>query len=428
MNDSGVAYLSVYSLKVRNTSRFLNTSCANVCIQSSFPKRRSWSAVGKSTLCMVNKKSNQVTEDFAKTKTGKSETNARLPANALVVVALGGNALLKRGEAVTLENQKKNAATAASAIVKLLANGYRVCVTHGNGPQVGLLSKLQPESALYILDAQTEGEAGYLLQLELHNALSEYAAISGNSALKDTNVSALITTTVVDKNDAAFDHPTKPIGRELDEASIESCKSSGFSVIRDGNAFRRAVASPKPLRIVEFPIIRSLLELNTLVVCCGGGGVPVIEHKTSSSSSLEGIDAVVDKDAVSALLAVELKADALLILTDAAGVIPPDVWTQNLEKQKTMKDTSKWKSELEASVQKDMSSDLDLNQYAAGSMRPKLESAVKFVTDRVSSSTTGNEISLCSPFAAIGPLERALQVLHGHEGTTIWSCNREDSQ
>jgi carbamate kinase len=225
----------------------------------------------------------------------------------LVVVALGGNALLRRGEATDAATQRANVAAAVAAIAEL-AHGHNVVVTHGNGPQVGLLalqSDALHENAPYPLDvigAESEGMIGYLLEQELVNQLPERL------------VATLLTQVIVDPDDPAFAHPTKPIGPIYDQRTARRLAAKrGWAVAAEGEHYRRVVASPEPRSIVELATVRLLVRAGVLVVCVGGGGIPVVldEHHR-----LRGVEAVIDKDLSAALLATHLHADTVLMLTD----------------------------------------------------------------------------------------------------------------
>ncbi len=297
----------------------------------------------------------------------------------LVVVALGGNALLRRGEPADAPTQRRNIATAVDALAQI-ARSHRLVVTHGNGPQVGLLA-LQAESyvdlapyPLDVLGAESEGMIGYLLEQGLMNRLP------------GTSVATLLTQVVVDGEDPAFGDPSKPIGPIYDRASAQRlARERHWTVARDGEHWRRVVPSPEPQRIVELLTIRALVDAGVLVVCVGGGGIPVTldEH-----NALRGVEAVIDKDHSAALLARELAAEALLLLTDVPFV-ERDHGTAHPQPIR------------EAAVR-----ELDPAMFAAGSMRPKIEAACRFA------SQTGG-------IAAIGALADAPAILSGEAGTRI---------
>jgi len=336
----------------------------------------------------------------------------------LVVVALGGNALLKRGQKMDATTQLENARAAADSIAELVAAGYRVVLTHGNGPQVGQLATQAPETALYVLDAQTEGAIGYMLQSEIHNALCRKRAAA-------REVAAIVTQTLVSESDPAFDKPTKPIGRVLTREQADELEQAGYTVAEDGkDSYRRVVASPAPLKIIEQNVIAQLVRDDVLVVCCGGGGIPVIED--SVTKNIRGVDAVVDKDAASALLADALDARALVLLTDAAGVIPPESWAGDPYDRNavapilTLSTTREQLCESSPSDTDVASSCAALDEYAVGSMRPKVKAAMDFVAKQSDTSK--------SRYAVIGQLERALDVVEGRDGTRVIKQEREDAR
>lgn len=231
----------------------------------------------------------------------------------LIVAALGGNALLKRGEPLTAEAQRANVRIAAESLAELVRAGHQLVVTHGNGPQVGLLAlqgaAYKPEEAypLDVLGAETEGMIGYIIEQELENALGH-----------DRPVATLLTQIVVDRNDPAFAKPTKFVGPVYEQAEAESrAAAAGWQIAADGDKWRRVVASPTPLEIPDLRVLQLLLEQQVVVICAGGGGIPVLRR---DDGSLVGVEAVIDKDAASALLALKLGADALLLLTDVGAV------------------------------------------------------------------------------------------------------------
>ena len=295
-----------------------------------------------------------------------------------VVAALGGNALLRRGEPLDLPTQRANARVAAGALAEL-ARDHELVVTHGNGPQVGLLA-LQAAAAqngtpLDVLGAESDGMIGYVLAQELGNAMA------------GREVATVLTQVVVEPTDPAFDRPTKPIGPTYADrgAAGAAAARSRWAIARDGEAWRRVVASPEPRAIVELEPIRLLLAAGVIVICAGGGGVPVVR---APDGSLAGIEAVVDKDLTAALLATELRADALLLLTDVDAVhVDHGMAT-------------------ERAVAKATPDELRALGLPAGSMAPKAEAAARFVA------ATGAQ-------AAIGRLEDASALLAGRAGTAI---------
>jgi len=230
-----------------------------------------------------------------------------------LVVALGGNALLRRDQPATAENQLENIRGAAAQLARVAAH-HDLVLTHGNGPQVGLLA-LQAAAyvkveayPLDVLGAQTDGMIGYLLEQELANLLPDTRAVT-----------TLITRVEVDPKDPAFGHPTKPIGPIYTKAESERIGAEkGWTMAADGAAFRRVVASPQPLRVLGLQAIRWLLEHGALVIAAGGGGIPVA--RIGDAPGLQGVQAVIDKDLCSSLLARELQADVLVIATDVPAV------------------------------------------------------------------------------------------------------------
>jgi len=300
----------------------------------------------------------------------------------LIVVALGGNALLRRGEPMTAENQRNNVRTAATALAPVAA-AHRIVIAHGNGPQVGLLAlqgaAYQDVEAypLDVLGAQTEGMIGYMIEQELGNLLPF-----------ERPFASLLTMVEVDPEDPAFGNPTKFIGpvytkEEADRLAVE--KQWVFKP--DGKSWRRVVASPEPKRIFEMRPIEWLLEHNTVVVAAGGGGIPTMYEK-GKKRTLAGVECVVDKDLASELLARSLNADLFVMLTDATAVFA--AW--GTPQQRAIR-----------AATPDVLTDMD---FAAGSMGPKVMAACRFVTQ------TGHS-------AAIGALADLAGIIAGTAGTTV---------
>ena len=270
-----------------------------------------------------------------------------------VVVALGGNALLKRGQPLTAENQRRNVAIAAEALAPL-AHDYQLVISHGNGPQVGLLSLQSAayeeveEYPLDILGAQTEGMIGYMIEQELGNLLP-----------MEEPLATILTMVEVDPEDPAFDNPTKPIGPVYSEQEAKTlADQKGWSVAPDGEHWRRVVASPEPQRIFEMRPIHWLLENGATVICAGGGGIPTVYKP---DGTLEGVEVVVDKDRASALLAFELDAGLLILATDTDGVYLD------------------WGTEDARIINRATPEQMEQYEFEEGSMGPKVEAACGFV-------------------------------------------------
>jgi carbamate kinase len=233
------------------------------------------------------------------------------------VLAFGGNALSRADEAATVANQFRRARESMASVVMLAREGWRIVIVHGNGPQVGdslmrneVARRVVEPLPLGVLVAETAGWIGYMLQQSLENALA--------AGRVRRDVVTVVTQTLVDRFDPALGTPTKPIGQPLTEDEAARLRESGRAVAQDGaGAWRRMTTSPMPLAVVEFPVVRRLLEQNTIVIAAGGGGPPVYDDPILG---LEGVDAVVDKDRVSAVLARQLEADVLMILTNVEAV------------------------------------------------------------------------------------------------------------
>ncbi len=298
-----------------------------------------------------------------------------------VVAALGGNALLRRGQPMTAEVQRENVRTAAEALKEIVDAGHDLVVTHGNGPQVGLLAlqgtawKSGEVYPLDVLSAETEGMIGYLIEQELSNLLPP-----------ERSCATLLTQIEIDPNDPAFERPDKPIGPLYAEDEAKALADShGWSVAPDGGGWRRVVASPMPKRILEIGVIEMLVGQGVVVVCAGGGGIPVIDR---GDRGFVGVEAVIDKDRASALLAEQLGARALLLLTDV-----PAVYTD-------------WDTPDARPIRRAAPDALRTLAFAPGSMAPKVEAACAFA-DR-----TGG-------FAGIGRLQDASAILRQEAGTIV---------
>jgi carbamate kinase len=297
----------------------------------------------------------------------------------LIVAALGGNALLRRGEPMDQDVQQRNVEAAVRALAAL-ATDHRLVVTHGNGPQVGLLALTQEAYSgarpytLDVLGSQTQGMIGYLLE----EALRE--------ALPGREVATLLTQVLVDRADAAFVKPTKPIGPGYPEpVARRLADERGWVVAADGDSYRRVVPSPEPKRILGLAAIRLLVEHDVLVICAGGGGVPVVAEL---GGACYGVEAVIDKDLTAALLARDIGADVLLLLTDVDAV------------------QLGWGTPAARKIRAATPLSLRAERFAAGTMLPKVEAACRFVE------ATGRR-------AAIGSLDEATEIVRGQAGTTV---------
>lgn len=297
-----------------------------------------------------------------------------------IVIALGGNALLRRGEPLTADNQRRNIKIAAEALAPL-ALKHELVITHGNGPQVGLLAlqgaayKSDEVYPLDVLDAETEGMIGYLIEQELINLLPP-----------DRRCATLLTQIEVDPNDPAFKHPSKPIGPVYDEKEAKMLADErNWSIAVDGEHYRRVVASPRPIRIFEQSVIDLLVSQGIIVICAGGGGIPTICRQ---DGTLVGVEAVIDKDMASSLLAQEMKADLLLMLTDVDAVY------QN------------WGKANARAIKRISPQDIKAFSFAPGTMDPKVQAAIEFVEQS-------------GGFACIGTLEDAAALMNGEAGTLI---------
>lgn len=304
-------------------------------------------------------------------------TGATSP-HPLTVVALGGNALLRRGEPATAANQMDAAQSAAQALAPI-SQRNRLVITHGNGPQVGLLA-LKEDSydegdpyPLDVLDAESEGQIGYVIELELDNAIDHQDTVT------------VITRVLVDADDPAFGEPTKFIGPIYDEGRAKDLAAErGWVVKPDGDDWRRVVPSPDPKQIIQLDAIRRLVEGGFLVVCVGGGGVPVI----ADGDEHVGVEAVIDKDLASALLGIGLGADVLALATDVDAVYID------------------WGKPHQRAVAEATPTWLRAQTFAGGSMGPKVEAVCRFV-------------EATSARAAIGRLEEMSGLIDGTGGTQI---------
>lgn len=304
-----------------------------------------------------------------------------------IVIALGGNALGKN-----LEEQKQLIKVAAKNVVDVVQAGYQVVVVHGNGPQVGLIAtamdsfiKGNPEykdCPLSVCDAMSQGYIGYDLQNSIREEL-----LNRNI---NKNVVSVLTQVTVDKNDSAFNNPTKPIGRFMSKEEADILSAKNIPVMEDaGRGYRKVVASPRPQEIIELDVVNTLLEKNTIVIACGGGGIPVVKN----GNSLNGVSAVIDKDLAASLLAKSLDADILMILTAV-----PNVYINfGKENQEAL-------GKIEASK---IESFIETGDFKAGSMLPKVAAAISF------SKLANKKISI------ITDLDNALDAVNQKIGTII---------
>ena len=281
----------------------------------------------------------------------------------IIVVALGGNALVQEGEKGTIQEQFANIRKSITGIVQCIKKGFDVVITHGNGPQVGnmlLRTELSrdkvPELPLGICVADTEGEIGYMIQQTMVNNLQR-------EQIKKCAVT-ILTQVIVDKDDNAFRNPTKPVGPFYNaEEAGKIINEKGWEMVEDGHrGYRRVVASPKPLEIVEKESVKRLLESGEVVIAAGGGGIPVIVEE---GGSLEGVDAVVDKDLASSVLALEIKADCLMMLTGVEHVcLNYGESDQKPLETITIEEAERYMAE---------------GHFPPGSMGPKVQAAVNFL-------------------------------------------------
>jgi carbamate kinase len=299
-----------------------------------------------------------------------------------IVVALGGNALLRRGEPMTAEAQRTNTRIAATALAQIYT-GNELVVTHGNGPQVGLLAlqgaAYKPDEAypLDVLGAETEGMIGYMIEQELGNLLPF-----------DVPFATMLTMVEVDPDDAAFANLTKFVGPVYDKATADALAAEkGWTFKADGDKWRRVVPSPMPKRIFEMRPIRWLLEKGVVVVCAGGGGIPTMYEK-GKERHLVGVEAVIDKDLCSELLAQEVEADLFIMATDADAVFID------------------WGKPTAKAIRRADPASIRAHQFPAGSMGPKVDAACRFV-------------EMTGKAAAIGALKDLQAIVRGDAGTTI---------
>ena len=308
-----------------------------------------------------------------------------------MVVALGGNAILRPRQQGTADEQRANLRQTGRQLVRLIQRGHRLVITHGNGPQVGAILLQQeaglergvPTMPLDVCGAQSQGLLGYLIQQTLYNELVR--------ANIEKSVVTVLTQTVVDPDDPAFSHPTKPIGPFYTEQEAKAlAQRTGHVYVEDaGRGWRRVVPSPDPVAIVEAQTIRDLVEAGVVVIAVGGGGIPVVRE---AGYSLVGVEAVIDKDLAAARLAVQVHADRLLVLTDVPRVYLG--YRTPRQRPLTRVTVAEARRYMEA------------GEFAPGSMGPKVRACVEFVEQ------TGRP-------AIITALERLEQAVYGDEGTTF---------
>jgi carbamate kinase len=301
----------------------------------------------------------------------------------ILLVALGGNALIRKGEQGTIQQQFKNLSVPIRQIAKL-SQEYRIIITHGNGPQVGNLLLQQescsevPKLPLEILVAQTQGQIGYMIESTLDSQLMDLG-------INVKPLISLITYVVVDEKDPGFADPSKPIGPAYQR---KSDAPSGYPVRKTPKGYRRVVVSPKPVTIIEKREIKKLINADFIVICCGGGGIPVVRE----GRAFQGVDAVIDKDLASAKLAEEVGVDIFLIATDVSAVaLNYGTPEQTYLRQMSTKEAKRY---------------LKAGQFAAGSMRPKIEAAIQFVHKK------GRR-------AVITSIEDIITAIRGKAGTEI---------
>lgn len=312
-----------------------------------------------------------------------------------ILIAVGGNSLIRAGEKGTIAEQFANARRTSAAIIGLIRDGYRLVITHGNGPQVGAqllrserASDQVPGQTLDVCGAASQGEIGYLLSQSLQDELA--------AAALHVPVVSVVTQTVVSADDPAMSHPTKPIGPFYSRAHAEERKRTlGWEIVEDAaRGYRRVVPSPEPIEIVELEVIRDLVEDGALVIACGGGGIPVIR----TNGSLHGVEAVIDKDRASALLASQLGVDIFAISTDTDYVYLD-------YKKPTQK-------RIEVASAAEMLEHYKAGHFPPGNMGPKVESALRFLEKG------GKEVIITS-------YEHLQDAIHGHAGTRIMASSTD---
>ncbi len=307
-----------------------------------------------------------------------------------MVVALGGNAILQKGDKGTARDQRRNVERTANQLANLVQQGYRLVITHGNGPQVGNIliqneagRNRVPDMPMDICGAQSQGMIGSMLQMYMRNALRQRNL--------EMPVATIVTQTLVDLNDPAFSNPTKPVGPFYgEEKAQERIREYGETWIEDaGRGWRRVVPSPEPRYIVETPSIKTLVEQGHIVICSGGGGIPVFMGK---DGSLQGVEAVIEKDLSAERLASSLGADSLMILTDVNGA--------------ALDYTTRGQTWLSRVTVQGLTGYLGEGHFLAGSMGPKIRSIIRFIQNG-------------GKYAVIASLDRAEEAARGETGTVL---------
>ncbi len=310
-----------------------------------------------------------------------------------ILVALGGNAILQHQERGTADEQLSNIRRACVYLVEIIEGGHRIAITHGNGPQVGdillkdeMAKEVLPQMPLDVCGAESQGMLGYMISRSLREELGRRGI--------DPKVATVLTETLVDPNDPAFKAPSKPIGPFYTETEASKLRQEkGWTVVNDsGRGYRRVVPSPRPLSVVEAPVVSQLFDSGIIVIAAGGGGIPVV---SLSDGSTKGVEAVIDKDLTAAVLAADIKADMLLILTDVENAFV------DYGRPSARPLTRVTRTEIEGYLKK--------GQFAAGSMGPKVEAAISFLD-------SGGKV------AVITSLERASGAVELREGTIVTSA------
>lgn len=312
------------------------------------------------------------------------------PQQQKLIVALGGNALQRKGDKGSIEDQTRSARNACKILVDLVQNGYQLIITHGNGPQVGALHKQNtksknevPPMPLDVEVAETQALIGYILQKELNNELRRRGL--------QRKVVTVVTQVVVDPNDPGFKKPTKPIGSYYSEDEAKKMQEEGYQVVEDsGKGWRIVVPSPNPLYVVEADVITQLVESGAIVIAAGGGGIPVV---LDEGDTFKGVEAVIDKDLATSCLADNVRPECMLILTDVEYV-----YTNFRSKEE--------KKELKEVSVKQLKCLLESGEFAEGSMKPKVEAAIQFAHNR-------------ARLAIITSLEKAIEGMEGKAGTRV---------